>query len=364
MKRFAGREITPYTIFKMLSLLLCFCRVGDAYGQSTVYGSVADRNAAPLAGVHVLLYPAGDSINHAAIDVTDTLGVFRLPLIPDGEYQLVTKYIGMKTVFQSLTVSGKDLAVSTIRMQEADNRIKEINVEAELPEWSIERYVRIGVKNTSQNSSIDDTRNPDLKDFEGRWQWKSDNSDTILTLELFNVELTGVSRVQVKGTKHWQNQRCLRNHLVGRYEYQVGDSILFSCMHIPVTQHETLFLKNKDKNIYQWPQSKNEKIREFLMNESSFPTPLNGVYLKQSHNPFARQRAWITLTFINEEKTALFWHTNVVKRTETGMQREPGKIYVRKALTGELGLPNKIVLKKIGDIGKQKKSKKRKREKR
>ena len=44
------------------------------------------------------------------------------------EYQLVAKYIGMKTVSQSLTVSGKDLAVGTIRMQEADNRLGEVAV--------------------------------------------------------------------------------------------------------------------------------------------------------------------------------------------------------------------------------------------
>ena len=329
---------------------MCFVCSLSLSAQHTVTGNITKENTVPLTGVHVMLYPAEDSINHVAIDVTDTLGAFRLPLIPDGEYQLVTKYIGMKTAPQSLTVSGKDLAVGTIRMREADHRLGEVAVEAELPEWSIERCVRIGTRNASYNAPVDDVRNPDLEDFEGRWQWKSAHNDTILTLELFQVELTGVCRMRAVGTGQWYTRRCLRNHLAGRYEYQMGDSILFSCMHMPVTLHETLFLKRRGKNAYQWPPSKNEKAGEFLLHESSFPMPPNGVYLKQNHNPFAHQHAWITLTFVNEEKTALFWHTDVVKRIETGMQREPGKIYVRKALTGELGLPNKIVLKKIDDM--------------
>ena len=200
MKRFAGRKITPCVLLKILSLLLCLCRIGDAYGQSTVYGSVTDKNAAPLAGVHVLLYPAGDSINHVAIDVTDTLGTFRLPLIPDGEYQLVTKYIGMKTVSQSLTVSGKDLAIGSIQMQEANNRLGEVAVEAKIPEWALAYPVRIDYVYFSPENpnQILDHRKDGLQDFEGRWEWKSEAGDTIFTVELFEVERAMIRRKQAK----------------------------------------------------------------------------------------------------------------------------------------------------------------------
>lgn len=368
MKRFAGREITPYTIFKMLSLLLCFCRVGDAYGQNTVYGSVADKNAAPLAGVHVLLYPVGDSINHVAIDVTDTLGVFRLPLIPDGKYQLVTKYIGMKTVFQSLTVSGKDLAVDTIRMQEADNRLGEVAVKAKIPEWTIMRPHRsYGPVHFSEDYpyQTSDHRVPIFSDFEGRWQWKSAHGDTILTLELFNVQYITINRRYVPN--YWTTYRILNNNLVGRYEYQIGDSVLFSSMDTPVKKRETFYYseagRGNDNPLHGLgvpPSStgrrqagKNERKRNLLFSVIGYNMPPNSAQIRQMDNPFSRHRAWITLTFINKERTAIFWHTDVF------MRYDPQTLYIRKALKGELGLPDRIVLRKIVDVKKNKKRRKK-----
>ena len=346
MKRFAGRKITPCVLLKMLSLLLCLCRIGDAYGQSTVYGSVTDKNAAPLAGVHVLLYPAGDSINHVAIDVTDTLGTFRLPLIPDGEYQLVTKYIGMKTVTQSLTVSGKDLAVGTIRMQEADNRLGEVAVKAKIPEWTIMQLQQIEHAYFTKDNphQILDRRQTGLNDFEGRWQWKSTNGDTILTIELCEAETIYQSYRRSKGIDHhWISLKRIYSYLIGRYEYQVKDSILFSSMRTPIKLRETLTARTID-NRNQWPQEYNNQNQDLLMNGKWFPRPINGVYLKQNWNPFSRHRAWIRLTLLNAEKTLLHWHTDVFMGTSSGA------LHIRKALKGELGLPNDIVLKKIGDV--------------
>ena len=337
--------------------MFCFCPV---LAQRTISGSVVGRNSAPLAGVHILLYPAGDSINYTAIDVTDTLGAFRLSLIPDGKYQLVAKYIGMETVTRALAVSGKDLSLGTIRMQEAENRLGEVAVEAEIPEWTLTYPVKVDYTYFSADRphQVIDHRKTGLQDFEGCWQWKSVSQDTILTIELFEVEVTYLSYRRSKGIKPFEmSLRRIYNYLIGRYEYQIKDSILFSCIHVPVKLRQTLVTKTMD-NKNHWSEEYNEKNQDLLRSGKWFPQPANGVYLRQNRNPLGRHRAWVRLTMLNAEKTMLYWHTDVYVGTSSGA------LHIRKALKGELGLPNDIVLQKIGDIGKQKKSKKRKREKR
>ena len=347
----------------MKSLFVCFymcfaCSLSLS-AQRTISGSVAGRNSAPLAGVHVLLYPAGDSIRHVTIDVTDTLGAFRLNLVPDGEYRLVAKHIGMETVTRALAVSGKDLALGTIRMREADHRLGEVAVEAGIPEWTLAYPVRIdhvyfSPENPNQRL---DHRKAGLQDFEGRWQWKSANQDTILTIELCEVEVTYLSHRRSKGVTPFELRlRRIYNYLIGRYEYQIKDSVLFSCMQAPVKWRQTLVTRTVD-NRNHWPEDYNEKNQDLLKSEKWFPQPANGVYLRQNRNPLGRHRAWVRLTMLNAEKTLLYWHTDVYVGTSSGA------LHIRKALNGELGLPNDVVMRKVGEVGKQqKRNKKRRRE--
>ena len=283
---------------------LCFACYFSLSAQHTINGSVMGSSSAPLAGVHVLLYPAGDSIHHVAIDVTDTLGVFRLNLIPDGEYRLVAKYVGMKTIAQTLTVSGKDLLLGMIRMQEAENRLGEVAVEAEIPEWTLAYPVRIDYVYFSPENpnQILDHRKDGLQDFEGRWEWKSEAGDTIFTVELFEVERTMINRKRAKGEdRYWKTLRRIDNYLVGRYEYQIADSILFSCIHIPVKQRESFFVREDGKR--RKFSEGNMREQRFLINEKWFPQPANGVYLRQNRNPLGRHRTWVRLTMLNAEKS-------------------------------------------------------------
>ena len=158
----------------------------------------------------------------------------------------------------------KDSAVNVVQPQLVNDSLKEAE-RLKMSERIIRNQFR-GYQSAYTSGSTyrtSDSRDENLKKFEGRWQWRSADGDTVLTLEIFEIQVSGTIRNRIESIRpYWMTVRLLRNHLISRYEYQIGDSILFSSIHIPVKQRRSFTLERKGRG-FTWPKQEREK--DFLL---------------------------------------------------------------------------------------------------
>ena len=88
------------TLNKLITILFVFMQT-VAFAQSTgsVSGVILDQQGNPLPGVNVMLE------NTTIGSSSDIDGKYYIPNIPEGEYQMIVKFIGYKTIMQSLVVT-------------------------------------------------------------------------------------------------------------------------------------------------------------------------------------------------------------------------------------------------------------------
>ena len=92
------------SVVRGLLILICITTMlwGQA-GHSEIFGIVRDEyDQSPLEGANVVL--TGDSQRQLTGAATDARGVYRIPNISPGSYQLQVTYIGYRTVEQQVVV--------------------------------------------------------------------------------------------------------------------------------------------------------------------------------------------------------------------------------------------------------------------
>lgn len=328
-----------FFIFTLLPLL--------SYAQHTIDGKLTDEKHLPLPDIHILLYHSTDTINSLAITVSDSLGCFLYEAISNGEYILKFRAIGMITKTIPLPINNTDVHLGEIQLQTDNYVLNEVNVEAKIPEWTIiyRPTIIYGAEISWVGDDkliptyITDETNYKMSSFEGCWQWKSVDCDTIFTVELVEVERVNSDMrshpVESEKRKYPKKiTKMIFNQLVGRYEYQVGDSILFSSMHIPIKMREA------------FSHSINYKQRGFLFSDrGDLMKSDKYVYLRQAHNPFGKHRAFITFTFLNAEQNMALWEMDVLKSS-----KEHNRLVIRKAVKGDFVLPNNVVMHRIEKV--------------
>ena len=83
---------------------------------SLIKGKIIDADTkTPIQYVDVALFKQG-SKNLTSGAVTDSLGVFTIPLVEDGKYTLRITYIEYTTVVKTIIISGSDVDLGTISM--------------------------------------------------------------------------------------------------------------------------------------------------------------------------------------------------------------------------------------------------------
>lgn len=76
--------------------------------QSTITGDVSDSRKMPLVGAEVLLTPSG------LFATTDVQGHFEFYDVPEGEYTIKIRYLGVKTYIKTIGVKNEDITLEAI----------------------------------------------------------------------------------------------------------------------------------------------------------------------------------------------------------------------------------------------------------
>ena len=102
-----------------------------AFSQGfTVSGTLLDEtDNSALIGVNVVLSPTSDTTQKLG-GVTDLDGLFAIPNLPQGEYNLEARYVGFQNLTRTLNVS-EHIDLGTIRMKVLSTQLQNVTVTAE-----------------------------------------------------------------------------------------------------------------------------------------------------------------------------------------------------------------------------------------
>lgn len=353
--------------FLFLISLLCISDTSLLAQFSSVKAKLVGMNGEPLSTAQILLYTSKDTINYTEIVQSDSLGYFYLTSISPGEYILKLKMMGMKLKNIPLTIDTLNINLGIIMMEEDDKILDEVIVTEKYPEKEImfkdqnrSRFVTrwgpddpLSYIQTFQNV---DATDGELGNYIGTWQWQSANGDTILTVKLFDVRISHThiidpntdlqetlpvgairsNRSSFPSKKSYAPKiiRRYQNRLFGRFEYQIGDSVLFSNLHDKI-RFSSNFLRKRHK-------SKAEKGVLIGLPRSSVSN--HTVWLYWSHNPLGKNQAVITFSFQNEEKNIALWRMDVLK----GIKSD--RFVTKRALKCDFILPISVILHRIDNL--------------
>lgn len=273
---------------------------------------------------------------------TDSFGNFILNSVQPGNYVLQLSMIGMKMIEVILSVDTFDINLDTIRMQLDSNRLDEVTVTAKYPERNIGRWfrkynsLRESPPRKGELTVYRDEVDENLSRYEGVWQWKSADGDTILTVKLID----GLLRIPLKiegydkRLKTDRQAQCHVNRLFGKYEYQIGDSILFSNLDVKQVFNYSFFIKERKK--------KGAQKENFLVGVDVQPCSDTYVLLRmRRHKPFIKEHGIITFSLLDEKKGIALWRMElIIDSTESNFR-------VRKAFKADTVYPTSVVMRRI-----------------
>ncbi|WP_066511524.1 outer membrane beta-barrel protein [Rufibacter sp. DG15C] len=109
-----------------LLLLLLFTLSFTAFSQSTSVSGTVVGGGSPLIGATVALLKADSSVFRGA--ATDVDGGFQIASVPAGRYIVKASYLGFTDFYRGVTVSGSSVALGTLTLSSASQRLREVEV--------------------------------------------------------------------------------------------------------------------------------------------------------------------------------------------------------------------------------------------
>ncbi|MCD8164961.1 MAG: hypothetical protein LUE93_01785 [Bacteroides sp.] len=171
---------------------------------------------------------------------------------------------------------------------------------------------------------------PELKRYTGRWEWRSEEGDTLLVVEIINKKIYQQTE-HYQGAKTFDQKRkkhILRsNILCGVYEYSIRDSVLFSNVAV---------LPDIGNTIYPLDTDKKRNLLIGLFNQEQRKTH---IFLKLYKNPLAPSHQGVIKISLTDRKKGI---------AEWEMYRQ-GKetlnhIVIHPSTPQEMILPTRIIL--------------------
>jgi outer membrane receptor protein involved in Fe transport len=96
-----------------------------------IKGTIVDAgDQSPLDFVNIALFKPGSKTPITGVS-TDNNGVFNIPKVENGKYNLRISYVGYSTVNQVLEITGKPLNLGVIKLDEDSKKLKEVEVVAQ-----------------------------------------------------------------------------------------------------------------------------------------------------------------------------------------------------------------------------------------
>lgn len=96
--------------------------------EVSIKGTIVDAgDQTPLNFVNVALFKQGSKTPVVGV-ITDNYGVFHIPTIADGKYNLRISYVGYSTINQVIDVAGKPVNLGTIKMNDDSKKLGEVEI--------------------------------------------------------------------------------------------------------------------------------------------------------------------------------------------------------------------------------------------
>lgn len=96
-----------------------------------IKGTIVDAgDQSPLDFVNIALFKPGSKTPLTGVS-TDNNGVFNIPTVANGKYNLRISYVGYSTVNQVLEITGKTINLGIIKLDEDSRKLKEVEVVAQ-----------------------------------------------------------------------------------------------------------------------------------------------------------------------------------------------------------------------------------------
>ena len=321
--------------------------------QNKLTGIVVDETQESLTGVTVLLYAVEDSIIPVKSTQTNIFGQFVLENMQKGDYTVKFSMIGMITRQLPVSIISQNVDLGMIDMLEADNVLGEVTIKGKMPETKIVNLWLSSLSEISELTTVDERVIPqirrinnvdyDLHRYEGLWQWKSIDEDTVFTVRFIDatIQYSSASRDGNRRLITSRQSRIIRNKLYGEYELTIRDSVIFSNLYSKADFNNPYFMSGGYDNI---------DIRFMFLSGLRDQSSRNKAYLALWKNPLGKSRGFITFQLINEKQGIGFWKVQVLKRGR--ILSENGKsigeeVTVREVIPGDFIFPDKVLMRRI-----------------
>ena len=129
------KKITQIT--KLLVVALFMLASTAVLAQSSISGSIKDQSGETLPGVSILLKGTAKG------DVSDFDGNYKISNIVDGTYKLVASYVGFDSFTQEVIVSGNNVTVNIVMVENAESLDEIIITGVSNPKSKIETSISI-----------------------------------------------------------------------------------------------------------------------------------------------------------------------------------------------------------------------------
>ncbi|MCD8164962.1 MAG: hypothetical protein LUE93_01790 [Bacteroides sp.] len=156
----------------------------------------------------------------------------------------------------------------------------------------IEKSIRETKRKEKNDTVYHISNDPRLQQYTGRWEWRSAAGDTLLVVELTDEEIyQRASEKIIRENKESPDKTHIIqvNRIFGKYEYSIGDSVLYSNLYkYPTSEGET-------------PLSPAKERKAYLFGLFDQPDPEQCIYLTLRRNPLSQTHATKVLKFsLNE----------------------------------------------------------------
>ena len=129
------KKITQIT--KLLVVALFMLASTAVLAQSSISGSIKGQSGETLPGVSILLKGTAKG------DVSDFDGNYKISNIVDGTYKLVVSYVGFDSFTQEVIVSGNNVTVNIVMVENAESLDEIIITGVSNPKSKIESSISI-----------------------------------------------------------------------------------------------------------------------------------------------------------------------------------------------------------------------------
>ncbi|GEM_PF-7008208 len=304
---------------KIILLVYVFGAISYLSSQVRVGGELQVENVAP-GSVTVLMHQEGECVYTTPCTSTSQ---FLFEGVLPGIYQMEFFCPSTEQSAFTVEVGQEEIYLGIIRLKPAKSSRFEETDDPEL--WMLSKQPLPASGKSMSSSEVSRLLNNiknGFKPFEGVWEWKSAEEDSLFRLRLSLQEVSESVQPASSRGKEWKVVTTVA--LLGCYEYIVqGEKI------VSVWQEE-IIVNSRDEMKQYYLVGRNG-------DQDMFPRTARLFLIK---NPVGKERGYAFATLLNKENTRMYWDLKGLIKDDREF------VLLRKEGITDLPLPTSIVLQK------------------